>query len=166
VVPIYLPALRERRADIPALVDHFIRQFNDENDRHVTMAPEALNILMHCQWPGNVRELQNCIERAATMGQGDTVQAGDVACEQNRCLTKTLNHFDLGQAGGPEADQAEAGQFVPGAESSSPPSERDRLIRAMGQCGWVQAKAARLLKLTPRQLSYALHKHGIDVHKF
>ena len=47
-----------------------------------------------------------------------------------------------------------------------PDSERDRLIWAMEQCGWVQAKAARLLRITPRQLGYALHKHRIEVRKF
>jgi Nif-specific regulatory protein len=175
VIPIYLPALRERRADIPALVEHLIGRFNEENQRHVTMTPEALNILMNCQWPGNVRELQNCIERAATMAHSDVVQAGDVACEQNRCLTKTLNHFEQGQGVTREADQASQGHVVSGqstlasssaADSTPPVGERERLVWAMGQCGWVQAKAARILNLTPRQLSYALQKHGIDVRKF
>jgi Nif-specific regulatory protein len=175
VIPIYLPALRERRADIPALVDHFIARFNEENRRHVSMTPQALNILMNCQWPGNVRELQNCIERAATMAQGDAVQAGDVACEQNRCLTKTLNHFEHRPGGALEGDQGADGQLAsgqaelgssPSAAGAAPLDERERLIWAMKRAGSVQAKAARLLNLTPRQLSYALHKHGIDVHKF
>jgi len=176
VIPIYLPALRERRADIPALVDHFIKRFNDENQRRVAMSPEALNILMSCQWPGNVRELQNCIERAATMAHGDTVQAGDVACEQNRCLTKTLNHFEQRTAGELGANQAAPDDpplpnqadidMALAPNGAAPVGERERLIWAMAQCGWVQAKAARILKLTPRQLSYALQKHGIDVRRF
>jgi Nif-specific regulatory protein len=164
VIPVHLPALRERRADIPALVDHFIGRFNAENQRHVTMTPEALDILMRCQWPGNVRELQNCIERAATMAQSDAVFACDVACEQDRCLTKTLNHFDVAQGPG-EPVQAEHTPLT-AADSAEPLGERERLVWAMGQCGWVQAKAARLLKLTPRQMSYALQKHGIVVRKY
>jgi len=175
VIPIYLPALRERRADIPALVDHFVHRFNEENQRHVTMTPEALNILMNCQWPGNVRELQNCIERAATMAHSDHVQAADVACEQNRCLTKTLNHFEHRQGDALDASHADQGQampaqsdfdMAPAVTGTAPAGERERLIWAMAQCGWVQAKAARILKLTPRQLSYALQKHGIDVRRF
>jgi Nif-specific regulatory protein len=54
----------------------------------------------------------------------------------------------------------------PGVGSSEPEGERERLIWAMDQCGWVQAKAARLLRLTPRQMGYALLKHHIEVRKF
>lgn len=155
VIAIHLPPLRERRADIPALVDYFIERFAVENQRQVTMAPEALNILMTCQWPGNIRELQNCIERAATMAKGDIIEANDVACEQNRCLTKTFNHFEPPQTVEPKAEP-----------DVIPRDERQRLIWALGRSGGVQAKAARLLNMSARQMSYALRKHGIDVRKF
>jgi Nif-specific regulatory protein len=145
VISIYLPPLRERRTDIPALVSHFLGRFNEENQRALRMSPEALNILTNCQWPGNIRELQNCIERAVAMAQGDAIEAGDVACQQNRCLTKTLHHFE------PEGEE--------------PQGERERLLWAMARCGSVQAKAARMLNLSPRQLAYALHKHKIPVQK-
>jgi Nif-specific regulatory protein len=155
VIAIHLPPLRERRADIPVLVEHFIKRFAAENQRDITMTSEALNILMNCQWPGNVRELQNCIERAATMAQGAAIEARDVACEQNRCITKTLNHFDPT----PHSEPTKKPDAIP-------TDERERLIWALAQCGGVQARAARLLNMSARKMSYALRKHGIEVHKF
>jgi Nif-specific regulatory protein len=174
VIPIFLPPLRERRADIPRLIDHFLARYNEENQRQLNMTPEAQQILLSCQWPGNVRELQNCIERAATMARDDTIRAPDVACMQNRCMTKTLNHFEVGEPAEPEpalpagpADAPrESAHEVPSLnEQTAPQDERERLIWVMEQCGWVQAKAARALKVSTRQLSYALQKHRIEVRK-
>jgi Nif-specific regulatory protein len=78
VIPIFLPALRERADDIPALAEHFVARFNEENQRAVRITPEAIRELMARRWPGNVRELENCIERAAIMARGDTIDAADV----------------------------------------------------------------------------------------
>ncbi len=191
VVSIFLPPLRERRADIPALVAHFMERYNKENRRQLTVSPDAMKVLTSCYWPGNVRELENCIERTATMVQGDAIQDLAFPCKQNRCLTKTLHFFEKADAvaavSGSLAPQphrepvhAEAGcgevtrigptHRLPApapVESDEPPrEERERLIWAMEQCGWVQAKAARLLRVTPRQLGYALLKNRIEVRKF
>ncbi|MBZ5568508.1 MAG: sigma-54 dependent transcriptional regulator [Acidobacteriia bacterium] len=74
VIMIDLPPLRQRREDIPLLVDHFIRKFAEENDRPVRqMAPEALRALLEYGWPGNVRELENVVERAVVLSSGPTV---------------------------------------------------------------------------------------------
>jgi len=206
VVSIFLPPLRDRRSDIPALVAHFVDRFNKDNGRSLKVSPEAMKVLTSCYWPGNVRELENCIERTATMVQGDTLREFGFGCKQNRCLTQTLHHLDRedavsamaslplpGSRGRPVAmpaastgsgSQAEAAgdsddevivigptHHLPparkaGADEAPPEGERDRLIWAMEQCGWVQAKAARLLRLTPRQLGYALQKNRIEVRKF
>jgi transcriptional regulator with PAS, ATPase and Fis domain len=73
VIPIQLPPLRERREDIPLLVDHFLEKYNRENGRQVIQAPrEVLDILLAYSWPGNVRELENCIERAVVMSADNT----------------------------------------------------------------------------------------------
>ena len=192
VVSIFLPPLRERRADIPALVAHFLDRFNKENRRQLKVTPDAMKVLTHCYWPGNVRELENCIERTATMVQGDVIRDLAFPCRQNRCLTQTLHFVDKADAvaaiealpRAPERDEAPARgadhdeavtaigptQHLPPAPSRQvgaepPQGERDRLIWAMEQCGWVQAKAARLLRVTPRQLGYALQKHRIEVRK-
>ncbi|HEY5582285.1 MAG TPA: nif-specific transcriptional activator NifA, partial [Rhodoferax sp.] len=67
VVSIQLPPLRERREDIPAMAQHFLDRFNQENVRTTHFSPAAMRVLSSCYWPGNVRELENCVERTATM---------------------------------------------------------------------------------------------------
>jgi Nif-specific regulatory protein len=203
VVSIFLPPLRERRADIAPLVAHFITRYNKENGRRIKVSAEAMTVLSTCYWPGNVRELENCIERTATMLQGDTITDFGFPCKQNRCLTKTLHHMDKADAVAvalpmptrsipihPEGSADGAATAAPrlpapgettrigpthslparpaaGAQPTEPPEgERERLIWAMEQCAWVQAKAARLLRVTPRQLGYALVKNHIEVRKF
>lgn len=212
VVSIFLPPLRERRADIPPLVAHFVDRYNKENRRKLKIAGDAMEVLTHCYWPGNVRELENCIERTATMVQGDVIRGIAFPCKHNRCLTQTLHHVDKADAVAavrmptplhipvvrssvkdlprPVRDSAEADDDwsdeemeladdvlrigptehlngTPRQFGDEPPEgERERLIWAMEQCAWVQAKAARLLKVTPRQLGYALRKYSIEVHKF
>jgi Nif-specific regulatory protein len=72
VIPIQLPPLRERRQDIPLLVDHFLEKYNLENEKHVTkISPEVLDRLLEYPWPGNVRELENCIERVVVMSPSE-----------------------------------------------------------------------------------------------
>ena len=72
VVSICLPPLRERREDIPQLVGHFLRIYNEQNYRHVPyIQPEAMQLLTNYDWPGNVRELQNYVERAVVLAPGD-----------------------------------------------------------------------------------------------
>jgi len=179
VVSIFLPPLRQRREDIPALVEHFLAKFNKDNECNLTLAPEAMNVLLSCYWPGNVRELENCIERTATMTRGKVIRDFDFPCVHNRCLTKTLHVPDVKATSfvpvapiipiAPEplaraASAGENGHSQAGTNGSS--SERDRLVWAMEQCGWVQAKAARLLNLTPRQMGYALQKHSIEIKRF
>jgi DNA-binding NtrC family response regulator len=76
VFPIQVPPLRERASDIPLLARHFIERFAREQRKCLTLSPEALGKLVAHPWPGNVRELQNCLERAAVMAEGDTIQPG------------------------------------------------------------------------------------------
>jgi Nif-specific regulatory protein len=191
VVSIFLPPLRERRADIPPLVAHFIDRFNKENRRNLKFTPDAMKVLTSCYWPGNVRELENCIERTATMVQGNAIHDLAFPCKQNRCLTQTLHFLDKADAVAATRELIPLAAPAGGAAGSSPAptrigptehvgtpgerrvapeqppdGERERLIWAMEQCGWVQAKAARLLRVTPRQLGYALAKHRIEVRKF
>jgi Nif-specific regulatory protein len=193
VVSIFLPPLRERRADIPPLVRHFVDRYNKETRRELKVTPEAMEVLSSCYWPGNVRELENCIERTATMVQGDSIRDVAFACKKSRCLTQTLHFFDNANAASGPAAGTPAGassarppiaavaapsvtrigpteHLAPAGERRAPSvlppdDEPERLIWAMEQCGWVQAKAARLLRVTPRQLGYALSKHQIEVRK-
>lgn len=169
VVTIFIPPLRERREDIPYLVEHFLDKFRRENQREIVLAPQALNTLMNCYWPGNVRQLENCVERTATMTRGEVI--GDMAlyCVQNKCLTQLLHeHGNTEYAStGKSMPVISIKQAHPSPDPSQPPaSENERLVWAMEQCGWVQAKAARLLNISPRQMGYALQKYGIEIKKF
>ena len=174
VVSIFLPPLRERREDIPLLVDHFLQEFNRENQKKITITPQALKVMLDCYWPGNVRELENCVERTMTMARGPTIREVDLPCQQNKCFSLSLRSY--GKSARPvipiiselvaEPEFREAPPDFENSEPSSFSSERERLIWAMEQCGWVQAKAARLLKLTSRQMGYALQKHKIEIKRF
>jgi Nif-specific regulatory protein len=166
VVTITLPALRERRDDIPLLVEHFLAKFNDSNQRQISVAPEAMQILLECKWPGNVRELENCIERTATMTRGDVIRELDLPCQQGKCLSMALHDHGATRTIPIAPLSAAALAEEPADDSAAPPqSERARLVWAMEQCGWVQAKAARLLHLTPRQIGYALKKYNIVIKR-
>jgi Nif-specific regulatory protein len=76
VFPIFVPPLRDRRNDIPILVDHFIEKFNKGNNAKIKrITTSALNMLMIYSWPGNVRELENCIERACILSQDNVIHS-------------------------------------------------------------------------------------------
>jgi Nif-specific regulatory protein len=177
VVSIFIPPLRERREDIPYLVEHFLEKFRLENNRELTISPRALNIMINCFWPGNVRELENCVERTATMMRGEVIDEVHFSCQQNKCLTQFLHepiHADPIAVSGPIEVAAARGKpaipikEIPYADSAAQPpgTERERLIWALEQSGWVQAKAARVLNISPRQMGYALQKYNIEVKKF
>ena len=188
VVPMLLPPLRERTSDIPLLAAHFLEQFNQQNGRELSFSKEAVQVLKSCYFPGNVRELENCVQRTATFAVGDSIVASDFACGQDQCLSATLwkgkshEHASTGVGGlGPlppasgishaelpatarHHENGDAHMGVPGGADDG--NERARLLDAMEKSGWVQAKAARMMSLTPRQIGYALRKHGIEIKKF
>ncbi len=175
VVSIFLPPLRERREDIPYLVERFLNKFNQENHRKLTLSPEAMQVMLNCYWPGNVRELENCVERTATMTRSSVIRELDFPCQHAKCLTQMLHGEPqpipvviqpLRQEKTPVAHAAGSGQEAAEHVAAAPSTERERLIWALEQCGWVQAKAARLLNISPRQMGYALLKYNIEVKKF
>ena len=189
VVPMLMPPLRDRRSDIPQLAGEFLKRFNGENGRTLTFDTTAMEVLMGCGFPGNVRELENCVQRTATLAHGPSIVMDDFACRRNECLSAML-WKGRSEVAPPRLRPAIPLPVLPAASaggathanSSSPPApdqisapagsteanwgqlpERDRFVAAMEKSGWVQAKAARILGLTPRQIGYALKKHGIEV---
>ncbi|MEN6587922.1 MAG: nif-specific transcriptional activator NifA, partial [Sulfuricella sp.] len=176
VVSIFLPPLRDRRDDIPLLLEHFLDRFNQENKRKLSISEEALDAILHCNWPGNVRELENCVERFATMSKGSVIRRGDLLCQKGLCFSSALKNYGLSHPSIPIHAEVEHPPEIPSRAASTeapmphdeaePLSERERLMWAMEKSGWVQAKAARLLDLTPRQMGYALKKYNIDIKRF
>jgi Nif-specific regulatory protein len=193
VIPIFLPPLRERPGDIPVLAAEFLQRFNQEHDTGLSLSADGVAVLTACQFPGNVRELENCVRRTATLAAGGSIHATDFACQKDECLSAALwAHTPEGRnlagaspqglvslrrgptpspahAPPPAAASTEQGREPPreaiaGAEDGG--DERRRLVEAMEAAGWVQAKAARLLGLTARQIGYALRKHEIPIKKF
>ncbi|MEW6325265.1 MAG: sigma 54-interacting transcriptional regulator [Nitrospirota bacterium] len=144
VVPITVPPLRERKEDIPLLVGHFVERFNREHGKSVTVSPAAMAVLAAYHWPGNVRELEHCLERLVLLTARPVITPGEI---------DALAHFlDLPQA-------------PPPAAASLPERveelERAKVAEALERSGWVQARAARRLGLTPRQLGYRIKKYGL-----
>ncbi|MET4519213.1 nif-specific transcriptional activator NifA [Bradyrhizobium sp. I1.7.5] len=191
VVPLLLPPLRERRTDIPLLAARFLKNFNNENGRALVFDSSAIEFLMSCEFPGNVRELENCVQRTATLAQGSSIVRHDFACCHGQCLSAKLWKCGPGEM----ARQPSPNFSLPARLSMPPPeaitavqpvgseltplgppgrpavgaaklTDRERVIEAMERSGWVQAKAARLLGLTPRQIGYALRRHGIEIKRF
>jgi len=90
VAPILAPSLRERKGDLMRLANEFLRRFNAEQKSDMTIAPTAIPVLKRCRFPGNIRELQNCICRAATLAQSNRIDASDLACQNDGCLSAIL----------------------------------------------------------------------------
>jgi DNA-binding NtrC family response regulator len=143
VVPVRLPPLRERREDIPLLVEHFVKRFRGETGKAIEGASEeAMAALLAYPWPGNVRELENAIEHAF------------VSCPGGHF---TLAHLPA-EVRAPEAIAASA---------SSPPNpletaEREVLIRALQEAKGNQAAAAQAVGLARNTLWRKLKRYGID----
>ena len=146
VVPIFLPALREKREDIPSLVDYFLKKFNQDNQKAVVMTPEALNSFLHYDWPGNVRELENTIERLVVMSGGAVISHSDVPLNIREQLIRARYAVQMKDA-------------LPSAIENI---EKTKIIDALKRTGWIQAKAARMLGLTPRQIGYKMRKYHLQ----
>ncbi|WP_192356984.1 nif-specific transcriptional activator NifA [Mesorhizobium mediterraneum] len=175
VVPLLVPALRERRSDIPLLAAEFLKNFNDENARTLTFDPSAIEVMMNCDFPGNIRELENCVHRTAIMAAGPSIGRNDFSCYHGQCFSAVL-----WKPATPPAEAAtSAAVVVPPVVGEQAPLapvgaalingakiiDREGVIAAMERCGWVQAKAARLLGLTPRQIGYVLRKYEIEIKR-
>ena len=141
VVAVDLPPLRQRKGDIPLLVNHFLARYAAENDKAVgEISKEALELLTRYAYPGNVRELQNIVERAVVMARGAVVTCADLPAEVQKA------------APAPVADTLPA---------QVEELEKKAIAQALERAGGVQSQAAELLGLTERNLRYKLKKYGL-----
>ncbi|MEW5982923.1 MAG: sigma-54 dependent transcriptional regulator [Acidobacteriota bacterium] len=142
VVCVELPPLRERREDIPVLIDVFVRRFARETSVAVEgLSREAMDLLLKYDYPGNVRELENLIHRAIVLARGSVLGTSDFP-------------IHLGALTG---ERRPATTFVERVAEF----ERALIVEALGRSGGVQTQAARLLGMSERHLRYKLKKHGI-----
>jgi two-component system NtrC family response regulator len=148
VVPIHLPPLRERREDIPLLVDHFLSGSARKFDRDpVGASSEVLDRLQAYSWPGNVRELENCVERMVLLARSDRLGAADLPPNVRR---------------GTEPAKELDGTFqLPAAGVRLPELERHLIIQALDRTGGSLGPAARLLGISYKTLQYRIQKHDI-----
>jgi two-component system response regulator HydG len=157
VVPITLPPLRERKEDIPLLVNHFIEKLADRTASPARAAsPSALTRLAEHDWPGNVRELENVIERALVLAEDTELDASDIPPLGGNGAGTTMF--------APPAHDEDAAELPMGGLDLNEAVEglEERLLRqALEQADGVKAEAARLLGLKPSALYYKLEKYGI-----
>jgi DNA-binding NtrC family response regulator len=144
VIPIHMPPLRERRDDIPMLVEHFIEKHAQRAGKRIDgMAPGVLDTLRAADWPGNVRELENTVERAVVLSPGAVIGTDAV-----RILAPAMNT----PAGMPSMNLRQNLDWV----------ERETVRRALEAAGGVKKDAAESMGISQRALSYYLAKHRVE----
>jgi len=143
VVVIKVPSLEQRRDDIPLLARHFLRRFNERNQRQVVIGKEALEILSQRAWPGNVRELENFIERAAILSITEEITPEDIDSRDNAGLLSVA-------------------EFVE-PDSSLKTAEREQILRALRESEGNRSLAARKLGIERKTLYKKAERLGIDL---
>ena len=154
VITIGLPPLRDRKEDIPQLVDHFLKKFSLENRRTGTQfAPEALKVMMDYGWPGNVRELENAVERAVVLASGNML-GPDLLPEQLFVAAPP--------DGGTSAMENPNGRSLFEIMESC---ERRIILEMLGRTNWSQTEAADRFKIPLSTLNQKIKRLHIDVKR-
>jgi DNA-binding NtrC family response regulator len=144
VLSIKIPPLRERREDIPLLVEHFLKKFSDGKKR---ITDEAMRMLQNYRWKGNVRELENIIERVVLLSEGEIIDVRDLPEE----IRNSSGHDSI--------------TIPPGGidlERLIMDTEKAYLIKALEKANGVKTEAARLLNLSFRSFRHKLKKYRIN----
>jgi transcriptional regulator with PAS, ATPase and Fis domain len=144
VIPIEIPPLRERRDDIPALVEHFVQKHAQRTGRHFDKIDDGVRTgLQQYDWPGNVRELENTIERAVVLSPSPVITARAVS---------VLGAVTQQATGLPSLKLRQNIEWV----------ERETIRRALDHSGGVKKDAAELMGISQRALSYYLAKYRLE----
>jgi transcriptional regulator with GAF, ATPase, and Fis domain len=144
VIPVHIPPLRERREDIPLLVDHFVRKHAQRAGKRIEgLQPGVLEALQQGEWPGNVRELENTVERAVVLSPGTTIGPE---------VVRLLGVTTVPSAGLPSLLLRQNLDWA----------ERESVRRALESSKGVKKEAAELMGISQRALSYYLAKHRIE----
>ncbi|MCX8031621.1 MAG: sigma 54-interacting transcriptional regulator [Thermodesulfovibrionales bacterium] len=148
VIPIYIPPLRERKEDIPPLVEYYLKSFCNIYKKSISIDNEALKVLLSYDWPGNVRELSNTIERLVVMSESDKIKVYELP-DRVRGIIKVKSVFSEDLKLPTEIEEL----------------ERIRIMDALPRFNYNIRKTAKLLGLTERQLNYRVRKYGIKIKK-
>ncbi|MBI5572413.1 MAG: sigma-54-dependent Fis family transcriptional regulator [Desulfomonile tiedjei] len=148
VVPIPLPPLRERKEDIPLLVEHFLKVYNEKNGRNLQgFHPRALDALMRYAWPGNIRELENVVERSVILSRDDYVPFSELP-------------LPVREATG-DSDVKEIREGLrPGMTIRE--MEKELIVKTLEENDGNRTRTARVLGITRRTLQHKLKEFGID----
>jgi two-component system NtrC family response regulator len=145
VVLMSIPPLRERKEDIPILIDHFLKRYAEENGKEIAgLSSEAQDVLLKYDYPGNVRELENIIERAVVIAREAVISVEDLP------FRESMEETTAGR-------KAEEGLLRGSIEEL----ERNLIVEAMEKAGDHQSRAAELLGISERMLRYKLKKYGL-----
>jgi two-component system NtrC family response regulator len=148
VIAIFLPPLRERRGDIPLLIDHFLQKYSQKNRKAIPkISKETRDLLLRYAYPGNVRELENIIERSLVISRGDIIMTRDLPFQ----VREGVQEAKLG----PDSKEASLNAMLSGME-------RDLIMKALDEHGGVQTKAAQSLGISERVLRYKMKKYHLS----
>jgi len=160
VVEVAVPALRQRREDIPLLIDHFLGRlavrFGGERR---TMTREAMLVLMDYDWPGNVRQLENTITNACVLAEGETISAADINLP-SRGSSPALRPVAPPRPGA--TDTSKPRPSKKGTLSEHEREERGRIVEALDKTGWNRARAAEVLGMPRRTFYRRLREYGLQ----
>lgn len=143
VIPIHIPALRERRDDIPLLIEHFLTHFCQRHHRPLKkVSTEAMRIFVSARWPGNVRQLRNVIERLVVTLPGDVIETTDLPVELSPS---------------PASESAPVKTLAEVTEEA----EKEAITTALAACDYHREKTAKLLGVSVRTLHYKMSRYGL-----
>jgi two-component system NtrC family response regulator len=148
VIAIFLPPLRERREDIPLLLDHFLQKYSEKNRRDIPkISKEARDLLLRYTYPGNVRELENIIERSLVISRSDIITTRDLPFQVRE---------GIHEAGiGPESKDTSL-------TTALSQMEKELILKALDEQRWIQTKAAQSLGISERVLRYKMKKYRLS----
>jgi len=153
VIPIVIPPLRERRSDIPLLIDHFLTRFNQSKHTEISgLAPDAIRTLTEYDWPGNIRELENMIERLVVLKKRGVLSIGDLPekiCRRSSGSEPTERFIRFNEDGINLSSEVEL-------------YEKHLIMEALRKANGVTARAAQLLHLNRTTLVEKLKRKGVD----
>jgi DNA-binding NtrC family response regulator len=163
VFTIRLPSLRDRRHDIPLLIEHFLRAAETDGAQPFTICPEVIDILFGYDWPGNVRELKHCVERLAAMCSAGTHQIADLPSPIQNQAAKTglerLSEAIAARTPSPDLPTFERPARAPVITIQE--SERQTIAAALTATGGERGRAAHLLNISRTTLYRRMKEYGL-----